>query len=221
MTERESIKVLRECIELQDAKSKDYQSKASSVKQADYYRLGVDSIYDMMHTKMLRLMSLMETAKADPKTTPKFESLEDTAKDLINYTSFFAAYIRGGVDGQDPNRDMFNREKPEPMTDLVAAALEYIESDSSPLGPGLLNTGYPNATIVGQPTGVKHDTPEGQAILRAHGKFAVANSVYSDANNVIDVKALKDPYNRRQVWPSPIQPIEEEGDKDWPDNAGH
>ena len=147
MTERESIKILRECIDLQIAKSKDYQNAASPVRQASYYRLGVDSIYDMMHTKMLRLMSLMETAKADPKTAPKFESLEDTAKDLINYTSFFAAYIRGGIDGQDPNNDMFNRPKPKPAPDMVTATVQYIENDAIPFGTGLLNVGYPGEAI--------------------------------------------------------------------------
>jgi len=108
-SERASVKVLRECIELQNQKASDYQNDVSSVKQADYYRLGVDSIYDMMHTKMLRLKSLMETAKSNSNNTPKFESLKDTAKDLINYASFFAAWLENGIDGQNPDNDMFNR----------------------------------------------------------------------------------------------------------------
>ena len=107
--ERTSVKVLRECIELQNQKANDYQNDVSSVKQADYYRLGVDSIYDMMHTKMLRLKSLMETAKSNANSTPKFESLKDTTKDLINYASFFAAWLENGIDGQNPDNDMFNR----------------------------------------------------------------------------------------------------------------
>lgn len=114
MTEvvRESVKVLNECIELQNAKSRDYQNDVSSVKQADYYRLGINSIYDMMHTKMLRLRSLIETAEKSPTTSPKFESLEDTAKDLINYSSFFVSYLRGKIDGQSSDIDMFNRPRP-------------------------------------------------------------------------------------------------------------
>ena len=39
-----------------------------------------------------------------------FESIEDSAKDLINYSSFIASYCRGGIDGQDPNKDFLNRE---------------------------------------------------------------------------------------------------------------
>jgi len=45
----------------------------------------------------------------DPDYNPNFESLEDSAKDLINYASFIVAFIRGGIDGQDPNRDFLNR----------------------------------------------------------------------------------------------------------------
>lgn len=110
--ERASIRVLRECIDLQIAKANDYQNDASTVVQADYYPRGVDSIYDMLNTKMLRIKSLLDTARADSKATPKFESLRDTIKDLINYASFFSAWLEGGIEGQEKygNVDMFNRK---------------------------------------------------------------------------------------------------------------
>jgi hypothetical protein len=38
-----------------------------------------------------------------------FESIEDSALDLINYASFIVAYVRGEVPGQKPDRDIFNR----------------------------------------------------------------------------------------------------------------
>jgi len=60
----------------------------------------------MIHQKLLRAQSLLE-ADGDPK----FESLEDTYKDMINYCSFAVSYIRGQMEGQDPDRDMFNRKK--------------------------------------------------------------------------------------------------------------
>jgi hypothetical protein len=41
---------------------------------------------------------------------PNFESLEDSAKDLINYASFFVAYCRSGIVGQKPNNNIFNKE---------------------------------------------------------------------------------------------------------------
>jgi hypothetical protein len=37
--ERESIKVLQECAEIQLKKSKDYQNEASRIRQADYSTL--------------------------------------------------------------------------------------------------------------------------------------------------------------------------------------
>jgi hypothetical protein len=108
--DRESVKVLQECIDLQNRKGRDYQNPNSTVRQADYYVNGVTTIYDIMHAKMLRMKSLMEAMQADDLHTAQFESLEDSAKDLINYTSFYVAYLRGKVDGQLPNRDLFNKQ---------------------------------------------------------------------------------------------------------------
>lgn len=102
--DRESVKVLEECIELQKRKGEDYQSSQSNVVQAMHYRRGVDTIYDIMHGKMMRAASLLESGKE-----PNHESLEDTFKDLINYASFAVSYMRGTMDGQDPDHDMFNK----------------------------------------------------------------------------------------------------------------
>ena len=107
---RESVKVLQECIDLQEQKSRDYQNPNSSVSQADYYPNGLTTIHDIMHAKMLRMKSVMEAMQSDDYE-PNFESLEDSAKDLINYSSFIGAYCRGGIEGQDPNKDFLNREK--------------------------------------------------------------------------------------------------------------
>jgi len=109
--ERESVKVLRECIELQNKKGQDYQAAESSVRQADYYPSGVLTIHEIMHAKMLRMKSLMEKMNT-PGAVVEFESIEDSAKDLINYASFLVAYARGKVDGQRTNRDMFNKALP-------------------------------------------------------------------------------------------------------------
>jgi len=107
---RESIRVLQECAELQDKKSRDYQNPNSRIKQADYYPRGVASILDVMHGKLLRMYSVLEAMEKDPTYNPNFESLEDSGKDMINYASFLVAYMRGKIQGQDPNRDFLNRE---------------------------------------------------------------------------------------------------------------
>lgn len=113
MTKRQdpvSVNVLNECIDLQLKKSRDYQNPNSTVKQADYYPNGITTIHDIMHAKMLRMKSVMEAMQSSDYD-PNFESLEDSAKDLINYASFFVSYCRGGIDGQVSTKDAFNRSK--------------------------------------------------------------------------------------------------------------
>ena len=109
--EKESIKVLSECSDIQLKKSKDYQNPNSRIKQADYYPRGVMSIMELINTKTIRLWSLIEAMENDPSYEPNFESIEDSLKDLINYASFAVAYSRGKIEGQDPNRDFLNRDK--------------------------------------------------------------------------------------------------------------
>ena len=101
---KESIKVLQECAELQAKKSEDYQNEGSNVLQAMHYRRGVDSIHDIIQGKCYRAQSLLESG-----SSPNHESLEDTYKDMINYASFAVSYLRGKMEGQDTNRDMFNK----------------------------------------------------------------------------------------------------------------
>ena len=112
MTERYSLQVLRECIDLQNKKANDYQNPNSSIRQADYYPNGCLTILDIITAKVLRMRSVMEAMQHDSNYEPNFESLEDSAKDLINYASFFVSYSRGMVDGQAPDRDFINRKVP-------------------------------------------------------------------------------------------------------------
>ena len=92
----ESVEVLNECIDLQISKSKDYQSPKSNIKQSMHYRRGVDTIHDMIHQKLMRAQSLLESGDI-----PNNESLEDTYMDMINYCSFAVSYLRGRMNGQD------------------------------------------------------------------------------------------------------------------------
>jgi hypothetical protein len=115
--EKESIKVLRECTEIQQRKSNDYQNPNSNVRQAMHYRRGIDSIHDLIQGKLYRAQSLLEAAAAG--NLPNYESIEDTYADAINYCSFAIEYLRGKMDGQDPSRDMFNkRTQGMPASDM-------------------------------------------------------------------------------------------------------
>lgn len=118
--ERESVKVLQECIDLQKRKSQDYQNPNSNIVQAMHYRRGVSTIFDMVQQKMLRAQSLLEPLESGSLSEPNFESLEDTFKDAINYLSFGVSYLRGKMEGQVPTRDMFNRSaiKRESLQDV-------------------------------------------------------------------------------------------------------
>jgi hypothetical protein len=108
---KESLKVLQQAAEIQTRKSNDYQNPNSRIKQADYYPRGCASILDVMNGKILRIQSVMEAMENDPEYKPNFESMEDSAVDLINYASFFVAYMRGGIEGQSADRDFLNRKK--------------------------------------------------------------------------------------------------------------
>jgi hypothetical protein len=100
VTESESVKVLLECVELQNKKSLDYQNPNSRVKQADYYPNGINTLADICWAKMLRIISLLETMEKNKDYSPQNEPLEDSFKDLINYSSFAVAWIRGKINGQ-------------------------------------------------------------------------------------------------------------------------
>ena len=112
---KESLKVLQQAAEIQTKKSNDYQNPNSRIQQADYYPRGFASILDVMHAKVLRMQSVLEAMESDKSYNPNFESLEDSCLDLINYASFGAAYISGGVPGQNPQNDFLNR----PRKDLL------------------------------------------------------------------------------------------------------
>lgn len=104
---RPSANILLEAAELQEKKGADYNGAKTSVEQADYYPRGVWSILDVVNAKYLRMVSVLETMEQGGKAN--FESIEDSAIDLINYASFIAAYMRGDVPGQNPSHDVFNR----------------------------------------------------------------------------------------------------------------
>ena len=104
---RKSAQVLLEAAELQERKGKDYQNPLSRVRQADHYPRGVYTILDTVNGKLLRMYSVLETMEQGGSIN--FESVEDSAIDAINYLSFVVSYLRGEIDGQDPDKDIFNR----------------------------------------------------------------------------------------------------------------
>jgi hypothetical protein len=111
---RPSALILLEAADIQEKKGQDYNNAVSRVQQADYYEHGVWTILDIIKAKYLRMVSVLEAQEAGG--TPNYESVEDSALDMINYASFVVAYMRGQIPGQDPNRDIFNKPKDKDAT---------------------------------------------------------------------------------------------------------
>lgn len=109
---RYSAGVLLEAAEIQEKKGNDYNNSISRVNQADYYPRGVMTILDTAYGKLLRMYSVLETMESGGNVN--FESVEDSAIDLINYSSFIVAYMRGKVPGQDTTKDIFNKDSKVP-----------------------------------------------------------------------------------------------------------
>lgn len=118
---RPSANILLEAAELQMKKSQDYQNPLSRVKQVYHYPRGVNTIIDIVQGKVLRMYSVLETMEQGGKIN--FESVEDSAIDAINYLSFMVSYLRGTMDGQDPERDIFNRPG-QTNVDLMPSAFK-------------------------------------------------------------------------------------------------
>ena len=105
------LDILKNAAELIVKKGNDYQNPKSRIRQADYYPNGAQTILDIMTGKVNRMYSVLDAMKDDKEYIENYESLHDSAVDLINYAAFFAAYLDGDIDGQDPTRDIFNRIK--------------------------------------------------------------------------------------------------------------
>jgi hypothetical protein len=79
------LRILAEAYSLQAAKSADYNSV---IQRDTYWVFGPTSIVQMLWIKVLRMVSLVQ------KSDHRFESLEDSALDLINYAAFLVEYTR-------------------------------------------------------------------------------------------------------------------------------
>jgi len=73
-------------------KSQDYnpgQTDAHNVDRVSYFPFGATSYAQMLHTKSNRFISIVQKQRAGDGAN--FESLRDTALDIINYAGFYLA----------------------------------------------------------------------------------------------------------------------------------
>ena len=85
MAKTTAIQILKDAADLKQRKSEDYQGGRWS--EEDYFPFGHQSYMHMIHTKYLRMRSVMD------QNNPNFESLEDTLIDMINYCAMYAARL--------------------------------------------------------------------------------------------------------------------------------
>ena len=77
-------------------KSADYNSD-SNYALSNYFPFGTASYAQMIHTKSMRILSVAE--KELNQKTANFESLQDSALDMINYAMFLADHCDKTVVG--------------------------------------------------------------------------------------------------------------------------
>lgn len=69
-------------------KSADYNGDSKHYTLSNYFPFGTASYAQMIHTKSMRILSVAE--KELNQKTSNFESLQDSALDMINYAMFLA-----------------------------------------------------------------------------------------------------------------------------------
>jgi hypothetical protein len=80
-----AAQVLLECAELIERKSADYNNGQD---RSVYYPYGDKSLFTMVWTKVMRIKSLIDSDRPT-----NFESLEDSLKDLANYSAIWVSEL--------------------------------------------------------------------------------------------------------------------------------
>lgn len=93
---KKDMAVIDEAVSLLEKKGEDYNS---TVKREDYFPHGLLSYHQMLHVKVTRLQSLIQSGE-----DANFESIKDTLQDLLNYTVMTLSYLEPD-DGRSTTRD--------------------------------------------------------------------------------------------------------------------
>ena len=104
------IKTLQSYIDHAKDKTHDYDDdKDPEFFHANYYPGGINDIMYEISKKVRRirhgLKRFFETGKP-----PKTDSLHDSFRDISIYSAIGDTYLHGNLEGQTPDRDIFNRE---------------------------------------------------------------------------------------------------------------
>ena len=112
--------ILLKAAELKRRKSEDYQG--SQFTEADYFPFGHQSFIQMLHTKYLRMRSVVE------QENQNFESLEDTLIDMISYAAMYAAWLENEKNSfSEPDKPQLSAR--QTTTSNSVDELETLEAD--------------------------------------------------------------------------------------------
>lgn len=155
-----TVKYLAKAGLIQLKKSEDYNNGQNSIES--YFPFGLVSYSQMIHTKSQRLISL---AVAEKQNNPNFESVTDTALDLINYATFLARYSDTSVTSdksESPAEEMLLTEDLLPSTQKKKL-IDLLERQKQIPNPQKTIMTYPEEMHkLQQPTILYSDSPNAQ-----------------------------------------------------------
>jgi len=103
------IRVLCEYMTFAQDKNHDYNGTDPEFQHAAYYPNGINDIIYEISKKVKRIrrgLRRLEESGLPPKT----EGLDDSFRDISIYSAIGASYLRGDLEGQSRDRDIFNKE---------------------------------------------------------------------------------------------------------------
>ena len=151
-----TVKYLAKAGLIQLKKSEDYNNGQNSIES--YFPFGLVSYSQMIHTKSQRLISL---AVAEKQDNPNFESVTDTALDLINYATFLAEYSDISDKSESPKEILLTEDLLSPIQKSKLSDL--LERQKQIPNPQKTIMTYPDVMDkLQQPTILYSDSPDAQ-----------------------------------------------------------
>jgi len=89
MNRQRYLELLEPLTDLMETKHEDYGSnEKGSIPLSVYFPFGHRSYVQMLYVKTMRLVALVDSGKE-----PNHEKIEDTVRDLVNYSVFYLDYL--------------------------------------------------------------------------------------------------------------------------------
>jgi len=86
MDRKRFLDLVEKNVKLMESKHGDYNE--GGVTLESYFPFGNKSYAQMLHVKTMRMVSLLQSGRE-----PNYESVEDTVRDLINYSVYYLDFL--------------------------------------------------------------------------------------------------------------------------------